>query len=126
MVDQCIGIPTPLLRPGTGDSVSLPDMRYWNGSLSQLVSCERGSFTWAAFREYLVGGLGPGERMAAVVPPVDEGLDGGDELLDRGKAAAADGLPGDDREEDLHQVQPRPGRRREVQGDAGVLGEPGP
>src|SRR5690242_2255171 len=60
-----------------------------------LVSCERGSFTWAAFREYLVGGLGPGEGMAAVVPAVDEGLDGGDEVGDRGEAAAADGLPGD-------------------------------
>ena len=51
------------------------------------MSCERGSFTWAAFREYLVGGLGPGEGVAAVVPAVDEGLDGGDEVLDRGEAA---------------------------------------
>src|SRR5437667_10370133 len=126
MVDQCIGIPTPLLRPGTGDSVSLPDMRYWNGSLSQLVSCERGSFTWAAFREYLVGGLGPDEGVAAVIPAVDEGLDGGDEVGDRGEAAAADGLPGDDREEDLHEVQPRPRRRREVQGNPGVFRQPRP
>jgi hypothetical protein len=39
--------------------------------------------------------------MAAVVPAVDEGLDGADEVLDRGEAAAADGLPGDDGEEDL-------------------------
>src|SRR5881394_4352583 len=91
-----------------------------------LVSCERGSFTWAAFREYLVGGLGPCEGVAAVVPPVDEGLDGGDEVLDRGEAAAADGLPGDDREEDLNEIQPRPGRGREVQGDPGVPGQPGP
>src|SRR5438552_8864863 len=91
-----------------------------------LVSCERGSFTGTAFREYLVGGLGPGERVAAVVPAVDEGLDGGDEVLDRGEAAAADGLPGDDREEDLNEVQPRPGRRREMQGDPGVPGQPGP
>jgi hypothetical protein len=66
-----------------------------------LVSCERGSFTGAAFREYLVGGLGPGEGVAAVVPAVDEGLDGGNEGLDRGEAAAADGLPGDDAEENL-------------------------
>ena len=63
---------------------------------SLLVSCERGSFTWAAAREYLVGGLGPGEGAAAVVPAVDEGLDRGDEVLDRGEAAAPDGLPGDD------------------------------
>src|SRR5580704_910197 len=54
-----------------------------------LVSCERGSFTWAALREYLVGGLGPGEGVAAVVPAVDEGLDGSDEVGDRGEAAAA-------------------------------------
>jgi hypothetical protein len=39
--------------------------------------------------------------VAAVVPAVDEGLDGADEVLDRGEAAAADGLPGDDGEEDL-------------------------
>src|SRR6516164_11047038 len=91
-----------------------------------LVSCKRGSFTWAAFREYLVGGLGPGERMTAVVPAVDEGLDGGDEVGDRGEAAAADRLPGDDREEDLDHVEPGPRCRREVQGDPGVLREPGP
>ena len=54
----------------------------------QLVSCERGSFAWAAVREYLVGGHGPGEGMAAVVPAVDEVLDRGDEVLDRGEAAA--------------------------------------
>src|SRR5271154_5074866 len=90
-------------------------------ALEELVSCERGSFTWAAFREYLVGGLGPGEGVAAVVPAVDEGLDRGDEVLDRGEAAAADGLPGDDAEENLDHVQPRPGRRREVQGNPGVF-----
>src|SRR5919108_2853740 len=95
-------------------------------SSSQLVSCERGSLTWAAFREYLVGGLGPGEGVAAVVPPVDEVLDGGDEVLDRGEAATADGLPGDDREEDLHEIQPRSGRGREVQRDPGVPSQPGP
>jgi hypothetical protein len=30
----------------------------------------------------LVGGLGPGERLTAVVPAVDEGFDGADEVLD--------------------------------------------
>jgi hypothetical protein len=40
--------------------------------------------------------------MAAVfVPAVDEGLDGGDEVFDRAGAASADGLAGDDPEEDL-------------------------
>jgi hypothetical protein len=33
-----------------------------------------------------------------VVPVVDEGADGGDQLLDGGEGAAADGLPGDDGE----------------------------
>jgi len=51
--------------------------------------------------EDFVGGLGPGEWLAAFVPAVDEGLDGGDEVLDRGEGASADGLAGDDAEEDL-------------------------
>jgi hypothetical protein len=45
--------------------------------------------------EDFVGGLGPGEWLAAFVPAVDEGLDGGDEVLDRGEGASADGLAGD-------------------------------
>src|SRR5947208_9367233 len=96
------------------------------GAPRLLVSCERGSFTWAAVREYLAGGFGPGEGVAALVPAADVGLDGGDEAGDRGEAAAADGLPGDDREEDFHHVQPRPRGGREVQGDPGVLRQPGP
>ena len=35
-----------------------------------------------------------------------------------------DGLAGDDAEEDLHHVQPRAARRREMQCDPGVLGQP--
>ena len=57
-------------------------------------------------RKDLVGGLGPGEGFAAFVLAVDEGLDGGDEVRDAGEGAAADGLAGDDSEEDLDQVQP--------------------
>jgi hypothetical protein len=57
--------------------------------------------TAGCFGEDLVGGLGPDERFAAVVPGVDVGLDGGDEVLDAGEGAAADGLAGDDAEEDL-------------------------
>jgi hypothetical protein len=45
-----------------------------------------------------VGVLGPGERCAAVVPGVDEPLNGGDEVGDGGKVAAAQCLPGEDRE----------------------------
>jgi hypothetical protein len=87
------------------------------------VSCERGSFLWAGFREYLVGGLGPGERVAAVAPAVDEGLDGGDEVLDRGEAArrmACRVMMPKKTSENLYHVQPRPGRRREVRQAFGV------
>jgi hypothetical protein len=34
-------------------------------------------------RKDLLGGLGPDERFAAVVPAVDEGSDRGDEVVDR-------------------------------------------
>jgi len=63
--------------------------------------------------EKVVGGLGPGEGAAAVVPAVDEAFDGGDEVLDRGEGAAADGLSGDDPEEDLDQIEPGSERRPE-------------
>jgi len=60
--------------------------------------------------------------VAAVVVAVDEGADGGDELFDAGEAAAADGLAGDDAEEDLDHVQPGSRGGGEVQGDPGVAG----
>src|SRR3954469_3062156 len=60
------------------------------------------------FGDDRVGVLGPGERPAAVVPGGDEPLDGGDQVGHGGEAAAAQGLAGDDREERLDQVQPRP------------------
>src|ERR1700678_1964437 len=63
--------------------------------------------------------------MAAVVPAVDEVLDGSDEVADAGEASAADGLAGDDPEEDLDHVEPGPGGRGEVQGDPGVPCQPG-
>jgi hypothetical protein len=44
------------------------------------------------------------KEVAAVVPAAGEVLDGGDQVLDRGEAAAADGLASDDREEDLGHV----------------------
>jgi hypothetical protein len=37
-----------------------------------------------------------GEGMAAIVPAVDEGADGVDEVFDAGEVAAADGLVGND------------------------------
>jgi len=66
--------------------------------------------------------LGPDERFAALIPAVDEAADGIDELADGVEAAAADGLAGDDSEEDLHQVQPGPRCRGKVQRDPGVAG----
>ena len=62
--------------------------------------------------------------MASVVPAVDEVLDGGGQVLDGGEAAAADGLAGDDAEEDLDHVQPGRRGRGEVRGDPGVLRQP--
>jgi hypothetical protein len=40
-------------------------------------------------------------ELAAFVPAVDVVLDGGDEVFDRGEGAAADGLAGDNAEEDF-------------------------
>jgi len=74
--------------------------------------------------EQVVGGLGPDERVAALVPTVDERTDRSDQVFDAAEAAATDGLAGDDREEHLDQVQPRPRGRREVQGDPRVAGQP--
>ena len=68
----------------------------------------------------LVGVFGPGERVGVFVPAVDVGPDGGLEVLDGVEGAAADGLAGDDREEDLH-VQPAAAGRGEVQLDPGCL-----
>jgi len=58
-----------------------------------------------SFGEDFVGGFGPAEWVAAFVPAVDECLDGGDQVGHGGEGAAADGLSGDDAEEDLN----RPG-----------------
>jgi hypothetical protein len=58
------------------------------------------------FLEDLIGGLGPDERVGAVVvPAVDEAADLGVELLDGAERAAADGLAFDDAEPDLDQVE---------------------
>lgn len=77
------------------------------GVREHLVSRVGSSLTGCA-RQDLVGGLGPDERLAAFVVAVDKGADRGDEVPDGVKGAAADRLAGDDREEHLDQVQPRP------------------
>jgi hypothetical protein len=51
-----------------------------------------------------VGGLGPGEGVAAVAPAVDEGAARCDELFDVVEGPAPDGLSGDDPEQHLDEV----------------------
>jgi hypothetical protein len=94
-----------------------------------------GSLTWSLpgcgwvgvwWREDLVGGLGPAERLAALVPAITESADRLHQLSDAGEGAAADGLAGDDPKEDLDQVQPARRGRSEMQLDAGMFGQPGP
>ena len=72
------------------------------------------------FCEDLVGGFGPDEGLAAVVPAVDEGSDFDHQVADRGVSAAVDGLAFDDAEPDLDQVQPRSRRGGEVDVDPRV------
>src|SRR5918995_6080942 len=62
-----------------------------NGVGKHLVPRVRGLFT-VGFLEDLICGLGPDERVAAVVPAVDEGADLGVEVADRAEGAAVDGL----------------------------------
>ncbi len=78
---------------------------------SSWVASGRYDFVAEALFSGLVGCLGPGERLAAVVPGVDEGLDCGDEVFDRGEATAADGLAGEDRKEDPRYPALGPGTR---------------
>jgi hypothetical protein len=58
-------------------------------------------FTAGGLRDDLVGGLGPDERFAALVPGVDEGADRADQVCDAGEGAASDGLASDDAKDDL-------------------------
>ena len=56
----------------------------------------------------LVGVVGPGEWVAALVPALDESGDGCDEFFDAVEGSTSDGLSGDDPEEDLDEVEPGP------------------
>jgi maleylacetate reductase len=66
----------------------------------ELVS-RAGSLFAVGFRDDRVGVLGPDEWVAAFVPALDEPFDRLDQVADGVEAAAADGLAGDDPEEDL-------------------------
>ena len=74
--------------------------------------------------EDLLGGLGPYERLGALVVALDEVLDRGDQLGDVVVDAAADLLFGQDREPDLDHVQPGRARGGEVEVHAFVPLEP--
>ena len=80
---------------------------------------------WLVFGEDLVGGLGPGEWVAALVPAVDEGADLGVEVLDGGEDSSADGRTVDDGQEDLDHVEPGGAGGGEVDVDARVGLQPG-
>src|SRR6478736_633834 len=82
-------------------------------SLAELVARCPGKFTFDR-GEDLVGCFGPDERVATVVPAVDEGPDLAGQVSHGWEDAAADGLAFDDAEPDLDQVQPGPGGRGEV------------
>ena len=56
--------------------------------------------------EDVIGGFGPHEGVAAVVPAGDEGADLGVEVFHRAEGAAVDGLAFDDAEPDLDEVEP--------------------
>lgn len=58
------------------------------------------------FFKGLVGGGSPGERFAGLVVVVDEVIDLGDQIFDRAKRAAANGLVGNQAEEAFYLVQP--------------------
>ncbi len=61
----------------------------------------------------------PGERCAAVIPGVDEPLNGDDQVGDGREATTAQGLVGEGREERLDQVEPGArgrGKRRRTRG----------
>ena len=72
----------------------------------------------------LVGRLGPGERMGAVVPAIDVGAQLGVEVLDRGVGAAVDRLAFCNGEPALDHVHPRGVGWGEVHPDPWVLGQP--
>lgn len=64
-----------------------------------------------AFRDDLVGGLGPPEQVRALVPASVVGLDRSPRGRDRGEGATPYRVAGYDPEEDLDKVQ-RPSQRR--------------
>jgi hypothetical protein len=92
--------------------------------LGTLVSRVVDWFTFEFAAEF-VGGLGQDEWLGALVVAVDVGADRRLQVGDIGEGAAADGLAGDDAEEDLDHVQPRAACRCEMQCDSPVLGQPG-
>src|SRR3954453_10553643 len=78
-----------------------------------------GGSSSADFGEDFFGWFLPDERFGIVVPVLDPGLEGGDELVAAIEGSAAEPPLGQQLEPALDQVQPRAARRREVQMPAG-------
>src|SRR5215211_8172273 len=79
----------------------------------------------ARFETFLVDlGLCPDERLGGFVIGVDEGIDVLPELIDRGERGAVQRLSLQNREPDLHLVEPGSPRRREVELHVRVTLEP--
>src|SRR4051812_28357746 len=73
----------------------------------------------------LVGVCGPGEGLGVMVGLGEIAVDGGLEVDDRAEDAAFQAPLGEGGEEGLDRVEPRAGGGREVEGEAGMAGEPG-
>ena len=71
-----------------------------------------------------IGGLGPDERLWVGIMGLDEGGDGGLELVDAAMDAAFDLLVGEERKPALDLVEPGGAGRREVEVVTPVAGEP--
>ena len=72
----------------------------------------------------VIGGFGPDERLWVIVMGLDEGGDGGLELMDAAMDAAFDLLVGKESKPAFDLVQPGRAGRREVQVIARVAREP--
>src|SRR6266498_5913420 len=86
----------------------------------------RSRWSWPGLGQDRLGCPGPRERLATMVPGVDEDPDRLHQIGDAGEGAAADRLASDDPKEDLDQVHPTRRGRGEVQSDPWVARQPRP
>ena len=69
-------------------------------------------------------GFGPGERLGVFIVALDEAVDMGAQLSDRGEGGAGERPAGQDREPNLDLVEPGSARRREVEVHVGMALKP--